>query len=164
MSTFDIIMMILSIIAGSISSAISAAIFSIVSAIVLQLLTRLIAGFKLSYFEAYSVSFFSWFTVFIFQLIGTLLSYKFEIKEIPGAVPHTPWHESIYPPGAIPYSTYITAILALLVISIIYGWKIEHPDTGSIGICKGFLIALTHAVLFILSVTAIVGYVAFIGP
>jgi hypothetical protein len=161
MSVFAII---ISVIFGSIFAAVLAAIFSIISAFVLQLLTRLIARFKLFYSTAYGVSFLSWFVVFIFQVIGSLLSYKFEIKEIPGAVPHSPWHESIYPPGAIPYSTYIAAISALLVISIIYGMRIEHPDTGPIGICKGFLIALANAALFILLVMAIVGYIAFIGP
>jgi len=164
MSGFNIFVTILFIISGSIFSAVLAAIFGIFSAFVLQLLTRLIARFKLSYFTAYGVSFLSWFIVFVFSLIGSLISVRYEIVEIPGAVPHTPWHESIYPPGTIPYSTYIAAILALLVISIIYGVRIEHPDKGPIGICKGFLIASINASLFILFVMSIVGYIAFIGP
>jgi len=164
MSGFDVFMMILFIIAGSISSAILAAIFGVFSAFVLQLLTRFIARFKLSYFMAYCMSFLFWFVVFVFSLVGSSLSAKYEIREIPGAVPHSPWYESIYPPGAIPYSTYISAISALIVISIIYGIKIEHPDKGPIGICKGFLITLSNAALFILFVMSIVGYIAFIGP
>jgi hypothetical protein len=157
MSAFDIFMIILFIIGGLISSAVLAAIFSILSAFVLQLLTHLIARFKLSYYAAYGVSFLSWFATFILQVIGSLFSYKFEIVKIP-------WEQSIYPPGAIPYSTYIAAILALLVISVIYAVKIEHPETGPIGIWRGSLIAFINAGLFILFVMSIFGYIAFIGP
>ena len=164
MSEFDLFMTIVFIISGSIFSAVLSAILSIFSALVLQLLTRLIAGFKMSYFSAYVLSFLSWFLAFVFQLVGGLLSEKYEIIEIPGAVPHTPWHESIYPPGAIPYSTYISAIAALIVISIIYGIKIERPDIEPIGICRGFLIAFLNAGLFILFVMSIMWYLAFIGP
>ena len=152
---------IFSIIMSLILSVILAAIFGIFSAFVLQVLTRLIARFKLSYFTAYGISFLSWFIAFLFYLIGSLLSYKYEVVK----APNSPWPESIYPPGAIPYSTYISAISALLVISIIYGIRIEHPDTGRpIGICKGFFIALSNASLFILFVMSIFGYIAFIGP
>ncbi len=164
MSAFKAFFVIISLISGLVFSAVLAAFLSIFSAFVLQLLTRLIARFKLSYFTAYGVSFLSWFVAFIIQAIGSLVSPIYEIVEIPGAVPHSPWSKSIYPPGAIPYSTYISAILALLVISIIYAVKIQHPDTGPIGICKGFLIALSNAALFILFVMSIVGYIAFIGP
>jgi len=165
MSVFSIIMIIISIITGAIFSAVLAAIFSIFSAFVLQVLTRLIARFKLSYFTAYGVSFLSWFTTFVVQAVVSLVALRYEIVEIPGAVPHSPWSKSIYPPGAIPYSTYIAAILALLVISVIYGIRIEHPDTERrIGICKGFLIASINAALFILFVMSILGYIAFIGP
>jgi hypothetical protein len=121
--------------------------------------------FKLSYFTAYGVSFLSWFIVFAFFLIGSLLSYKFETVKVPGFLPNSTERQLIYPPGAIPYSTYVSAILALLVISIIYGIRIEHPNTGlPIGVCKGFLIAFSHAALFILFVMSIFGYIAFIGP
>jgi hypothetical protein len=164
MSAFNIIMIIWTMVSGLIFSAVLGAIFGIFSAFVLQVLTRLIVKFKLSYFKAYSISFLSWLLVFVFSLIGSLLSVRYEIREIRGAVPHSPWHESIYPPGAIPYSTYISLTSALLVISVIYGVKIEHPDKGPIGICKGFLIALSNAALFILFVMSIVGYIAFIGP
>jgi hypothetical protein len=164
MSGADIFMIIISLISGSILSAIFAAIFSISSAFVLQLLTFLIARFKLYYITAYGVSFWSWFVVFIFHCIGSLVSVKYELVQIPGPTPHSTWSRSIYPPGTIPISTYISATLALFVISIIYGIRIEHPDTGPIGICKGFFIALIHATLFILFVMSIVGYIAFIGP
>jgi len=157
-------MIIVSLIWGAVLSGIFAAILSIVSAFVLQLLTRLIARFKLSYLTAYGVSFLSWLAAFMFQVIGSLVSLRYEIVEIPGAVPHSPWSQSIYPPGAIPYSTYISGMLALLVISIIYAVKIKHPDKGAIGIFKGFLIALINAALFILFVMSTVGYIAFIGP
>jgi hypothetical protein len=157
-------MIILFIIGGLISSAVLAAIFSILSAFVLQLLTHLIARFKLSYYAAYGVSFLSWFATFILQVIGSLFSYKFEIVKIPGPVRDSTWEQSIYPPGAIPYSTYIAAILALLVISVIYAVKIEHPETGPIGIWRGSLIAFINAGLFILFVMSIFGYIAFIGP
>jgi hypothetical protein len=161
MSVFGII---ITVISGSIFSAILAAIFSISNAFVLQLLTRLVAKFKLSYLAAYSASFLSWFTALIFQVIGSLLSAKFEIVEIPGATPHTPWNKSLIPPGAISKYVYIMAILALLVISIIYSMRIDHPDTGPIGICRGFLIALINAILFILFVIAIVGTITLLGP
>jgi hypothetical protein len=167
MSAFDIFITafsIFSIIVNLILYVILAAIFGIFSAFVLQVLTRLIMRFKLSYFTAYGVSFLSWFIVFAFFLIGSLLSYKFETVKVPGFVHGSTERQLIYPPGAIPYSTYISAISALLVISIIYGMRIEHPDKGPIGICKGFLIALSNAALFILFVMSIFGYIAFIGP
>jgi hypothetical protein len=164
MSVFNTFFVIISLIFGLIFSAVLAAFFSIFSAFVLQLLTRFIARFKLSYLTAYGVSFLSWFVAFIFQAIGSLLSYKFETVKIPGFLPNSTQDQSIYPPGTIPYSTYIAVTLALLVISIIYAVRIQHPDTGPIGIFKGFLIALSNAALFILFVMLIVGYIAFIGP
>lgn len=146
-SVWDIILYaILSLIA----SAMWSAILSIISALVLKLLTRLILRFKLYYSAAYHISFWSWFTVFLFIFcIGALLQYGLEKAEVPGFT-HYQSHdvpsilEIIILPG-------VPAILALPIIAIIYGIRIEHPDTGyPIGIIKGFIIASAHATLVIL--------------
>jgi hypothetical protein len=150
MSVRDIILYaILSLIA----SAMWSAILSIPSAFVLKLLTRLIVRFKLYYSAAYKISFWSWFTVLLFICcIGALLKYELEKAKIPGFT-HNQSHdvpsllEIIILPG-------VPALLALPIVSIIYGIKIEHPDTGyPIGIIKGILVALAHAALVILLAT-----------
>ena len=156
--------MIISFIFGLITSAVYSAILGFVSGFVLQAVTRFVAGFKLFYRMAYVVSVLSWFAAFVINSIVSLVSSKFEIIKLPGPTTHSVRYELIYPPGTIPVSTYIAMILAFIAVAVIYSRGIQDPDTGRIGLFKGFIIALVHSALFVLFVALIVGVITFMGP
>ena len=148
-----------------ISSVVLAVILSMSSAFVLKLLVRLIGRFKVSYVRAYFVSFLSWFAALAVYGIVSLVSDHFEVVETRyPSPPHSVRYESIYPPGVIPISIYISILLAWVAVSLIYSAKIEDPDIGPIGLGKGFLIASSHVALFILFVISVMGYITFLGP